>query len=835
MTTSTLRPTPEVERELREALRGLQSRLGDTYRGLEQGKTHREIADELGVPTHGFGYNNQASIETILEGRRSDSPVPTRVARSHISGLSKQTQLSPAAREYLQAVLVELDSQMAPSTGWDGFVQWAAILAEVVDVAHEEDAWKRASAARLASARERLLADDLSALDEARSAMARTGLLDRFFMMKLTDAVNERPQELADALLSIWQHDPREADLDSFTEQLQGVLGHVTPGNATAMGSVLLMGLSPSEFPPYRPTPAVTVRRLSEGAANEPESPARRYQIFLDWLDQFIVEASTRGLEIPDRLNAQGLAWTVAKTDPSSTSMSAELARDFLRWRGDAPEPQRAWLVRPAQGGPARWLAEGFVSLPATNLGEVEPGADAVTVKTAIENGYSHQDYAIRKSLTKEYHAFLTLMRPEDVVVVLSGDNIAVGTIASDPEYRDEPGYRLARDVLWEAKSPTETLAAPLPSLLDLQGNVVEITQGVAVLGEIIATGKWDPDRDGNGGNTTKETDPPVPPPDVVPRLPAVTHEVATRHHTSQQALQEIIDLLQIRQQIVLYGPPGTGKTYLALALARHIVGPEHRSRVQLVQFHPSYAYEDFVEGYRPIRTDEGQASFELQPGPLRRIAAEARMHPGEPYVLIIDELNRANLAKVFGELYFLLEYRDQWINLQYQPEASFSLPLNLFIIGTMNTADRSIALLDAAMRRRFSFIELHPDDEPVRSVLTNWLRANQLDGERARLLHALNSAIEEQDRDMRIGPSYLMRDEAGTEAGLARVWKHDILPLLEEHYYGRLSRAQLHARFGLAALRADLQGNAESDGDLLVSDDADAGGTPDSGSDGGQ
>ena len=210
-------------------------------------------------------------------------------------------------------------------------------------------------------------------------------------------------------------------------------------------------------------------------------------------------------------------------------------------------------------------------------------------------------------------------------------------------------------------------------------------------------------------------------------------------------------------------------------------------------------------------------------------------MHPGEPYVLIIDELNRANLAKVFGELYFLLEYRDQWINLQYQPEASFSLPRNLFIIGTMNTADRSIALLDAAMRRRFSFIELHPDEEPVRQVLANWLRANQLDGERARLLHALNSAIEEQDRDMRIGPSYLMRDEAGTEAGLARVWKHDILPLLEEHYYGRLSRAQLHARFGLAALRADLQGNAESDGDSLVSDDADAGGTRDSGSDGGQ
>ena len=130
-----------------------------------------------------------------------------------------------------------------------------------------------------------------------------------------------------------------------------------------------------------------------------------------------------------------------------------------------------------------------------------------------------------------------------------------------------------------------------------------------------------------------------------------------------------------------------------------------------------------------------------------------------------------------------------------------------------MNTADRSIALLDAAMRRRFSFVELHPDEDPVRHVLANWLKANSLDSERARLLAALNAAIEDQDRDLRIGPSYLMRPEAGTEEGLARVWKHDILPLLEEHYYGRLTRGQLRDRFGLAALRAGLRGD-EEDGD---------------------
>ena len=213
----------------------------------------------------------------------------------------------------------------------------------------------------------------------------------------------------------------------------------------------------------------------------------------------------------------------------------------------------------------------------------------------------------------------------------------------------------------------------------------------------------------------------------MVPRLPAVNPDAAAHLHTSQHALKQIADLLQASQQIVLYGPPGTGKTYLAMALARQIVGPENGSRVQLAQF-----------------------------------------HPGKPYVLIIDELNRANLAKVFGELYYLLEYRDQWINLHYQPDKPFSLPLNLFIIGTMNTADRSIALLHAAMPRRFSFIELHPDEDGVRQVLGNWLNANSLDGERARLLAALNKAIEDQDRDLRIGPSYLMR----RRPELRRVWR---------------------------------------------------------------
>ena len=214
---------------------------------------------------------------------------------------------------------------------------------------------------------------------------------------------------------------------------------------------------------------------------------------------------------------------------------------------------------------------------------------------------------------------------------------------------------------------------------------------------------------------------PPPPPPDddpsetddqtqTEPDLKALADDV----YLPVAFLQEIKTLLKEKRQVIFQGPPGTGKTYVAQALAKRLAGS--RERVTLVQFHPSYAYEDFVQGFRPMLKD-GQHGFELRDGPLRRAAERARDEPGVDHFLVIDEINRGNIAKVFGELYFLLEYRDSEMRLQYS-DKPFSLPENLYVIGTMNTADRSIALVDLALRRRFYFVEFHPDDEPVKSVL---------------------------------------------------------------------------------------------------------------------
>ena len=271
--------------------------------------------------------------------------------------------------------------------------------------------------------------------------------------------------------------------------------------------------------------------------------------------------------------------------------------------------------------------------------------------------------------------------------------------------------------------------------------------------------------------------------------------------------LEEVKALLDEKRQIVFQGPPGTGKTFVAQALAHFLAGaPE---RVTLVQFHASYAYEDFVQGFRPVGGDSQQPGFAITDGPLLRAAEAARDEPQEKHLLIIDEINRGNLAKVFGELFFLLEYRNRAIRLQYQSDEDddFSLPENLYIIGTMNTADRSIALMDLALRRRFYFVDFDTNVEPIKGLLRRWLDANDL-GHMEWVADVVDLANEKlNDQNAALGPSYFMRkDMDGTpvlnEEEVERIWKHSIIPYIEERRFGDRNTRE---EFDLGKLRGDL------------------------------
>jgi len=271
--------------------------------------------------------------------------------------------------------------------------------------------------------------------------------------------------------------------------------------------------------------------------------------------------------------------------------------------------------------------------------------------------------------------------------------------------------------------------------------------------------------------------------------------DLADRLLLDLEYLRNVQRLLEDKRQVIFYGPPGTGKTFVTRELARFFAGDptwdDEAGSHRLVQFHPSYAYEDFVEGYRP--TQEG--TFALRSGPLKRIAEAAANEPGSTHVLVIDEINRGNVAKVFGELYFLLEYRDEAIELQYS-ETPFRLPGNLWIIATMNTADRSIALIDVALRRRFHFVPFFPDQPPVAGLLRRWLARHKPGMEWvADRVDAANALL--GDRHAAIGPSHFMRENLDGE-WVARIWEFSILPYVAEHLFGEEERLD---EFALDAL----------------------------------
>ena len=277
---------------------------------------------------------------------------------------------------------------------------------------------------------------------------------------------------------------------------------------------------------------------------------------------------------------------------------------------------------------------------------------------------------------------------------------------------------------------------------------------------------------------------PPPPPPDTW--HPANLEALVDDLCLPASFLENICAMLKDKKQVIFQGPPGTGKTYVAQKVAECLAGS--KDRVTLVQFHPSYAYEDFVQGFRPASTSDGQPGFKLREGPLLWAAEQARKEPSAHHFLIIDEINRGNLAKVFGELYFLLEYRKHEMNLQYSDQP-FSLPKNLFIIGTMNTADRSIARVDLALRRRFYFVEFHPDVEPVQGLLQRWLRKNAPN--MAWVADVVDRANENlSDRHAVIGPSHFMVDNLD-EALVRLKWEHSILPHIEEHFFDESDRLE--------------------------------------------
>lgn len=257
----------------------------------------------------------------------------------------------------------------------------------------------------------------------------------------------------------------------------------------------------------------------------------------------------------------------------------------------------------------------------------------------------------------------------------------------------------------------------------------------------------------------------------------------------------ELAETLEHKKNLILQGPPGVGKTYIARRLAWALAGAKDEERIRLIQFHQNTSYEDFIMGFRPSKDGSG---FELRKGVFYNFCKQAEADPSRNYYLIIDEINRGNTSKIFGEMFMLLEKdkrgKEYEVPLLYNDEPFF-IPENLYIIGTMNTADRSLAMLDYALRRRFAFFDLKPAFETTKfSDYAKNLGSEELNA----LLETLKELNEKIATDPTLGEGFCLghsyfckfTPDDLTRAKLRTIVDHEIIPLLGEYWFDDKKKA---------------------------------------------
>ncbi len=253
--------------------------------------------------------------------------------------------------------------------------------------------------------------------------------------------------------------------------------------------------------------------------------------------------------------------------------------------------------------------------------------------------------------------------------------------------------------------------------------------------------------------------------------------------YMTEERYETLVNVLRNKKNIILQGAPGVGKTFAARRLAWSMMGEKDDSRIEFVQFHQNYSYEDFMMGYKPV-----EDGFELKYGIFYRFCQKAANQPNKEFFFIIDEINRGNMSKIFGELLMLIEkdYRGTKMTLAYNG-LPFSVPKNLYIIGMMNTADRSLAMIDYALRRRFSFFEIEPGFDSQGFIsYQNGLNSETLDEliSKVKELNRKIAADKSLGRGFCIGHSYFCGRDVCTDEWLHSVVDYDILPMLSEYWF---------------------------------------------------
>lgn len=425
----------------------------------------------------------------------------------------------------------------------------------------------------------------------------------------------------------------------------------------------------------------------------------------------------------------------------------------------------RYWLYTPGDSA-CKWDEFFESDIMAIGWGALGNLSDLAT-KTAIKQkmkDYIDPNLSFRKATNTAWQ-FVSKIKQGDIIFAIKGTEqiIGKGIVTSDYLFDTSrnDSYNNIRQVEWTHKGEWKS---PVPIKATSLTDITPYTEYVEKLNALFSN---DEDIE-----------------EIEQQYPAYTKDDFLQEvFISENDYQTLVNLLHNKKNIIIQGAPGVGKTYAAKRLAYSIMEIKDPERVQMIQFHQSYGYEDFIMGYRP--TSNG---FELKKGPFYNFCKKAETDIENDYFFIIDEINRGNLSKIFGELFMLIENDKRGVPLQllYSDE-KFSVPCNIHIIGIMNTADRSLALLDYALRRRFAFFEFSPAFKTEGFQNYRQRKNNKKFDKLIAAIEELNKDIENDDtlgKGFRIGHSYFCTEHEIDDIWLNNIITYEIIPLLNEYWF---------------------------------------------------
>ena len=435
------------------------------------------------------------------------------------------------------------------------------------------------------------------------------------------------------------------------------------------------------------------------------------------------------------------------------------------------------WIYTPGYGA-EKWeefYKDGIMAIAREYIGDLTQYKTREEMKVALlEKKGADSGMTNGKNASLETWQFLHELKPGDIIFVKRGKHtiLGKGIVLSDYIYdASRPNeYKNIRKVNWLHKGEWEHPDGS--AVKKVLTDITPYTEYVKKLNALFENEEIEEEIE-----------------EIQISYPVYTREnFLDEVYINDSEYDTLVELLRTKKNIVLQGAPGVGKTYAAKRLAYSIMGLKDKSRVAMVQFHQSYSYEDFIMGFRPSAT-----GFELKKGIFYNFCKKAEIDSDNDYFFIIDEINRGNLSKIFGELFMLIENdkRGTEIQLLYADEM-FSIPKNVYIIGMMNTADRSLAMMDYALRRRFAFYDMKPgfDSEGFRSYRSS------LDNEKFNRLIAcindLNAVIANDDslgEGFCIGHSYFCNLDTINDKTLSSIVEYEIIPLLKEYWFDEPSK----------------------------------------------